>query len=54
VEVVAGAAVVAAFEVAELELLLLPQPPARAEIPIAASAAATRLAGFALNTGRPP
>ena len=34
-----------------LELLLLPQPTAKAEIPIAASTAAARLAGFELNNG---
>jgi hypothetical protein len=38
-------------EVVLLELLLLPQPTANAETPIAPTAAATRLAEFTLNNG---
>jgi hypothetical protein len=44
-EVVVGAEVVAL-------VLLLPQPAAKAEIPITTSSAAARLAGFELNNGK--
>jgi hypothetical protein len=49
--VVEGEVVVGAEVVALEVLLLLPQPAAKAEIPIATSSAAARLAGFDLNNG---
>jgi hypothetical protein len=49
--VVEGEVVVGAEVVALEVLLLLPQPAAKAEIPIVRSSAAARLGGFELNNG---